>query len=118
MTTVEVAPVSDHVFRGSSCGMMVAVLLSEERKAQNEAVFRDANEEIRAVRTELEMTDGKTPFFCECEDTACRELMRLDLAEYEAVRAHPERFVIAVGHPSSGAPVAEHETYVVVEKDG
>jgi len=38
-----------------------------ERKAENEAIFRDANERIRAVRGELAI-DGKTPFFCECED--------------------------------------------------
>jgi hypothetical protein len=45
---------------------------AQERKAQNEAIFRDANEEIEAVRAELTNVDGKTPFFCECEDPACR----------------------------------------------
>jgi hypothetical protein len=89
-----------------------------ERKAENEAIFRDANERIRAVRSGLAIA-GKTPFFCECEDAGCRELVRLDLHEYEAVRANPARFVIARGHPhDSGPVVAEHDGYLVVEKEG
>jgi hypothetical protein len=91
----------------------------EARKAQNEAIFRDANEEIEQAREELSIVRGKTPFLCECGDAACREVIRLDLEEYEAVRAHPARFIVAHGHPhSAGAIVAEHEAYVVVEKEG
>lgn len=92
---------------------------AEERKAENEAVFRDANEEIEAVRTELTKLDGKTPFYCECEDPACREILRLDIGEYEFVRASPIRFMIARDHAHDEASiVAEHESYVVVEKQG
>ena len=89
------------------------------RKAENEAIFRDANEEIEAVRHELTEIEGKTPFFCECDDPHCRETVRLDVAEYEALRADPATFLILHGHPHSAAHVvAEHETYVVVEKEG
>jgi hypothetical protein len=90
-----------------------------ERKARNEAIFRDANEQIEEVRGELTLVQGKTPFFCECEDTKCREIIRLDLAEYEAVRASPTTFVIAPGHPcTTGRVVADKTTYLVVEKVG
>jgi hypothetical protein len=90
-----------------------------ERKARNEAVFRDANEEIRGVREELEMVDGKTPFLCECDDVHCRELVRLDLDEYEFIRSKPEWFMVARGHPTSASRVIEtRETYVVVQKEG
>jgi hypothetical protein len=89
-----------------------------ERKAENEAIFREANERIRAIRTELSI-DGKTPFFCECDDTSCRELVLLELHEYEAVRAEPASFLIVPGHPHDSGPVVrEHDTYVVVEKEG
>lgn len=95
------------------------MISAEERKAQNEVIFRDANEEIEAVRSELTKLDGKTPYFCECEDPACREILRLDAREYEAVRASPTTFLVARGHrDSTGHVVAEHELYVVVEKDG
>lgn len=89
------------------------------RKAHNEAIFRDANEEIEAVRDQLTEVQGKTPYLCECEDRDCREIVRLDVGEYEAIRAHPTRFLIARGHPSSGGPVVEdHGAYVVVDKEG
>jgi hypothetical protein len=95
------------------------VATSIERKAQNEAIFRDANEEIELVRDQLTEVDGKTPFFCECDDPTCREIVRLDIDEYEAVRAHPATFVIAPGHPHEVAEVVlQHETYLVVEKRG
>lgn len=107
------------VFRQASKRHDLGMTSTAERKARNEAIFRDANEEIEAVRETLSLVEGKTPFFCECEDTNCREIVRLDLAEYEAVRASPTTFLIARGHPdSSGHVIAERPTYAVVEKDG
>lgn len=92
---------------------------SEERNARNEAIFRDANNEIDAVRAQLTNLDGRTPYFCECEDPTCREIVRLEKDEYEAVRSSPFTFLVARGHPdSSGRVVAEHDSYVVVEKQG
>jgi hypothetical protein len=91
---------------------------AEERKAENEAIFRDANEAIAAARAELALIDGGTPFLCECEDAGCRELLRLELGEYEEVRRNSTAFLIAPGHPSSGEVVAEHDSYLVVEKSG
>lgn len=91
---------------------------SVARKAQNEAIFRDANEEIEAVREELTAIEGKTPFLCECEDPECREVVRLDVAAYEAVRANATHFLLAPGHPATtGHVIEEHPGYVVVEKD-
>lgn len=89
------------------------------RKAKNEALFRDANERIRALRSRLETVDSLTPFICECEDAACRAVVRLDVDHYEAVRAEPNRFLIAAGHPTTQARVvAEHNGYSIVEKHG
>jgi hypothetical protein len=90
-----------------------------ERKAHNEAVFRDANEQIEAARLRLPLADGKTPFLCECDDPRCRIVVPLDLAEYESIRANPAGFLIASDHSDDhGHVVAEHEGYVVVEKEG
>lgn len=45
--------------------------------------------------------------------------MRLDLAEYEAVRSHPARFLIVRGHEYGySTVVAECDSYAVVEKHG
>jgi hypothetical protein len=90
-----------------------------ERKAENEAIFRDANEKIATVRRGLQHVEGRTPFFCECEDDECRELVRLDFGEYEAVRANPTAFIIARGHPyTSGRVLDDRDAYLVVEKHG
>jgi hypothetical protein len=99
---------------------MGQVASSTERKAENEAVFRAANERIVAARHELTRATVKTPFFCECDDVNCREMLRIELDEYEAVRSHPTRFIItcAQRHDDPGEIVAENETYVVVEKHG
>jgi hypothetical protein len=88
------------------------------QKARNEAVFREANEKIRAVRETVEF-DGKTPFLCECEDPRCRTILLLSLEEYEYLRAEPTRFAIAAGHPTTLAQVVDsRDGYDVVEKHG
>jgi hypothetical protein len=77
---------------------------SEEQARRNERVFREANEEIAERRLDLPAAEGATPFLCECEDESCTEIVRLDLDDYERVRADEAQFVIAVGHPSRGTP--------------
>jgi hypothetical protein len=92
---------------------------SERRKAENEAIFRDANERLKDVRDRLAAVAGRTPFFCECEDPVCREVVQLSHEEYEAVRVSAETFLIVRGHPTTGSVVVEeHDDYVVVAKTG
>ena len=95
-----------------------SVAAADDRRAGNETLFREANEAIETARQGLASADATTPFLCECEDAACRELVPLQLDEYEAVRASPTAFLIVPGHPSSGKVVARHEAYHVVEKSG
>jgi hypothetical protein len=92
---------------------------AERRKAKNEAIFREANEKIREARVELIETQGPTPFLCECSDTDCREVVLLDLLDYEFARADAKRFVIAAGHSTDGADVVRAGSgYAIVTKDG
>lgn len=93
------------------------MVTSEERKAKNEAIFREANEEIDAVRERLNI-DAPTPYLCECDRVVCRESIRLTPAQYEEVRSSPVRFAIAPGHPHDGRVVDERGGYVIVEKTG
>ena len=58
----------------------------EEKRAANEATFRDANERIRATEQELDPPLERVPYLCECDDVECRGLMRLTALEYERVR--------------------------------
>lgn len=91
---------------------------SEERRAENEAVFREANENIRETQRELGL-ELPAPFVCECEDERCRELVRLTAAEYERVRSNPAHFLLAPGHPSTTGRVLERNTsWWLAEKQG
>ena len=91
-----------------------------ERVAKNDAAFRRANEEIEA--TAIESAVELVPFLCECAEPRCTELLRLTLAEYEAVRADSRHLINVPGHDVSAqgwaVPVEEHERYAVIEKVG
>jgi hypothetical protein len=92
---------------------------SVERATQNELRFREANEEIEERRVELGVDGVRVPYLCECEDPACRELVRLSAAEYRSARLSERHFLLADGHPfRSGEIVGDHDGYVVVEKGG
>jgi hypothetical protein len=94
---------------------------SEERLAENEAIFREANERIEARARELEFQE-RVPFLCECGEPKCREILRLELDEYEAVRRTGTNFFVVPGHESVAGPAGRvterHDRYVVLEKVG
>ena len=87
--------------------------LSAERAARNESVFREANERIFEAARPYALSGG-LPFICECTDPSCREIVRLSLGEYEAIRQEPTHFLIASGH----AAAAQGWATVVSRRDG
>jgi hypothetical protein len=95
--------------------------LLEERIARNDATFRRANERISAA-AETYGVDMPVPFVCECADPECSEVVRLNLEEYEEVRADSRHFFHIPGHRdadgAAGVVVAERDGYVIVEKTG
>lgn len=94
------------------------------RLAKNEAVFREVNERITEITADLaegaaypNLVDG---LICECSDPLCLERIGpLEVADYEAVRSDPRRFIVAVGHQALDVEhvVEEHRAYTVVEKN-
>jgi hypothetical protein len=98
-----------------------ALVLEAERVARNSAIFRAANEGIEAEARRLGV-EGQIPFLCECVQERCTELLWLSLAEYEQLRSHPARFLVAPGHDLAASEhevvVAVQDGYVVVEKQG
>ena len=96
----------------------------EERIAENETRFRTANEDLLHRWEGMEIEPGQqTPFICECGDTECAQVMRLTLAEYEAVRSDPNTFAVVPGHDDTPterlvteAVVEKNERFAVVEK--
>jgi hypothetical protein len=92
---------------------------SAERRARNESIFRDANEQIQSKARAFGLEDQRLPLLCECDSESCTTLVRLTLAEYDYVRAEPTRFVLAHGHDvPPDRIVDEQEGFVIVEKQG
>ena len=90
--------------------------MPDERVAHNETVARSVNEAIEAGRV---TRDGPGGFVCECGQLGCNALVELTLAEYEAVRDHPRRFVLVPGHEAHfDTVVAGDGDHAVVMKQG
>ncbi len=87
------------------------------RVAENESIFRRANEELERRFREIGV-DDLTPFLCECGDARCTKTVRLSLDEYEDVRSRAATFAIVPGHQILVAErvIEEHGRYDVVEK--
>jgi hypothetical protein len=92
-----------------------------ERIVRNNYTFREANEQIRARADEYDAPIERIPFLCECPVSSCTEVLRLTMAEYSDVRAHPDHFFTVPGHEQADAAVghvvSREDGYVVVEKD-
>jgi hypothetical protein len=109
--------------RGVSAAVRVERGLSVKRSAaqaaENEATFRRANERLAAKADELELSDARTPYLCECEEERCTEILQLRHDEYEGVRADPRRFVVVPGHQEDDDRlIREGAGFAVIEKAG
>jgi hypothetical protein len=90
---------------------------SQVRVGLNEAFFRDVNEALGSGSWPGE-ADATTTFRCECARLGCNRMVTATAREYEQVRAHSRRFIIATGHelPESETVLVVREGYAVVEK--
>jgi hypothetical protein len=89
-------------------------------QSRHQILLREVNERMRDVIAPLLTAREKGEFLCECGDQACLETIRLDLKEYEAVRASPHRFVMVPGHQDGiGEVIVQgNGRFVVVERNG
>ena len=90
-----------------------------ERLGRNEALFREVNERIEEV-SEGAGAANWLEFLCECGRRNCLQAVRMLRSEYEAVRAAPDRFLVAPGHGQSEIErlVLRSVRFHVVEKIG
>ena len=87
---------------------------SLERRARNQALFREVNEQI----LKLAGHDGTTEFVCECSNTDCIDVIEVSNSDYEHIRDHPTWFVIKPDHdvPQIERIISRDDGYMVVEK--
>ena len=80
---------------------------------------REINEQISRVTDAFGVAESEAmDVMCECVQTDCTGRIVLTVAEYEAVRRFPTRFLVKTGHDVSATErvVAEWDAYAVVEK--
>jgi hypothetical protein len=92
----------------------------EVRALENQVLLRALNERIRELNRALLPLEQSIKCVCECSDLHCTARIELTLAEYEDIRAHPDRFALAPGHAwlDGEHVVEERDRYVVIAKLG
>jgi hypothetical protein len=93
----------------------------DERRARNEAFFREVNERIEDLSGHSpgeSGQDGSFEIVCECGKVDCAELIAVTRAEYEAVRSDPRHFLVLPGHEHTDTArlVERNSHFFVVEK--
>jgi len=94
--------------------------VSEQRRtrlARNEALFRNVNEQIDSLN-DLGAALPRFPIVCECGAESCTESILVEKPVYEAVRTHPERFIVRAGHLAEvDTAIEDHGEFLVVAKE-
>jgi hypothetical protein len=104
---------------------------SARRLAENEVIFRKANEAVqkdlhRLYKTAKEEgyddlyreTEAPLHFYCECADEKCRQRIIMPPSKYTELHNSRTRFVIKHGHqvPEIERVVLKEKQYTVVDK--
>jgi hypothetical protein len=84
----------------------------ERRKARNETIFRQVNEQIERLQKPFALTDTEPlHIVCECDDLACAERIVVPVDVYDETRADAAQFFVRPGHE-------DEEVEVVVDTGG
>jgi CheY-like chemotaxis protein len=75
---------------------VVAISVAAPVPRTSSAFFRTVNEDL--VHLSGPAPNGVRLIVCECSRAGCAEALEVATTEYEAVRAHPTRFLVAPGH--------------------
>jgi hypothetical protein len=91
-----------------------------ERAGRNQTLFREVNERLEGLAEAFQHMTETSSFACECADLGCTAMINMRLSEYEAVRSHPNQFVVLPGHvyPDVEEVMAENDRYLIVSKQG
>ena len=97
----------------------------EERAAhaaRSQSLFRDVNERVREINAAFNVVLPLGDWICECAVQECSERISMTSEEYEAVRAHSARFIVAPRDehlvPEVEVVVERTDRYWVLEKVG
>jgi hypothetical protein len=88
------------------------------RVGENEALYRQVNEQARRITQGMATVLGAFNVLCECGTVGCMEQISVTPDVYESARSRSHRFIVLPGHEidETEAVVEDHETFHVVEK--
>ena len=91
-----------------------------ERELQSRSLRREVNERIAGLAEKFHDGTGGDPtmsVFCECGSEECMAPIETTLAEYQAVRAGPARWVISSAHidKTTDSVIARRNGYALIE---
>lgn len=94
--------------------------MADGSREQNEALFRNVNEQIEDLSKTVPPDEPLMEFLCECDNRDCVEKISATRAEYEAVRSVATHFIVVPGHedPDIEHIALQNERFRVVEKEG
>lgn len=90
-------PVGDGCTTGRWRAELATQIERTEERSTSGILFREVNEYIAELSDDWVET-GASSLVCECGDAGCVELLEIEPAEYERVRADGARFVVLAGH--------------------
>ena len=90
----------------------------DERRALNEAAFRQINERLRSVNESFAPVTGHFSVVCECDDKACIEQIKVAADIYEQVREDATLFIVCPGHEAPKVETVDvvNPRYLIVRK--
>ena len=91
----------------------------KRRIGENEAIFRNVNEQVRGLTSRLATAEGTMKVVCECGARSCTDQFEIDARSYAEVRAESTLFLVKPGHdlPETETVVAKNDVFWTVRKD-
>ena len=95
-------------------------MTAEERELQSRSLRREVNERVAELIDGFHNSEAEDPVmtvFCECGSEECMAPIETTLAEYQAVRAGPMRWVVSSTHIDTTADsiIARRNGYALIE---
>ena len=92
----------------------------DERRALNEAYFRDFNERVAEQVKDIAGEQATFNIACECSSLTCAKRIAITPAEYELHHEDPRQFIVALHHVEREIEdsVMQNDRFEVVRKRG
>jgi len=88
------------------------------RVGENEALYRQVNEQVRGINKGISTMTGSFDVLCECGTLECMEHISVTPQVYEQTRSESDHFIVLRGHEVDEIEhvIADHGSFYVIEK--